>query len=168
MPRVGYRRHVEDFQALASQQGKAFEEAVETILLTNGCTVVARKYKDPVSREEVDLVVDTPGGQRVWIECKGSWNPRKNQEGMRRSDTAKKAVATAWHLRYAHGSDMPPYLLVTSHLPKPGNYSESLVSAAVEDGLFCGLVTYTDLPAWLSEIDRTAPDDSVTRSGDDG
>lgn len=154
---------MEDFQASASVQGKAFEEAVETILLTRGCAIIESRWRDAESHEEIDFVVDTPKGTRIWIECKGSWNTtKKDMPGLRRSDTAKKAVATAWHLRFAHGADMPPYVLVTSHLPKPGNYSDHLLTSAVTDDLFESVVDFTALPGWLASFDGVdAPEESV-------
>lgn len=148
---------MESFQASSSIQGRAFEDAVETILRTNGFTIIARRFPDPLSHEEIDLVVDTPEGVRVWIESKGSWNTgKKDMPGLRRSDTAKKAVATAWHLRFAHGLRVPPYLLVTSHMPKAGSYSAALIEDAVADGLFDDAITVTDLPAWLSRFRESA------------
>jgi Holliday junction resolvase-like predicted endonuclease len=160
---------VEDFQASASAQGKAFEDAVETILRTSGCTIVGERFADPLSHEEIDLIVDTPNAIRIWVECKGSWNiGKKNIPGLRRSDTSKKAVATAWHLRFAHQDAEPPYLLVTSHLPKPGSYSDDLLKAAVADGLFVGVVAFTDLPEWLAVFDEEASAAvPVTPNGDD-
>lgn len=145
---------MDDFQASSSVQGKAFEDAVGTIMRTLGCRILETHVADRRSHEEIDLVVDTPSGTRVWVECKGSWNEAKGVPGLRRSDTSKKAVATAWHLRWAYGEEMPAYLLVTSHLPKPGSYSDDLLKAAVEDGLFVGVVEVTGLPAWLAEFDQ--------------
>jgi hypothetical protein len=163
------RRRMEDFQASASVQGKAFEETVRTILRTLACAIVQEHLADALSHEEIDLVVDTPNGVRLWVECKGSWNTaKKDIPGLRRSDTSKKAVATAWHLRSAHQTKMPPYLLVTSHLPRPGSYSDDLLKAAVADGLFVGVVAMTDLPTWLAKFDAIGPpSSSVTGSGHD-
>src|SRR5690606_4977288 len=60
-------------QAAAGRQGAAFEETVVLLLLVEGWTVVARKWRHPTQNVEVDIVADDPDGVRWWIECKGSW-----------------------------------------------------------------------------------------------
>lgn len=141
----------EDFQRLAVEQGHKFEEAVETVFQIANCTIIERKRKDTVSGEEIDHVIRTPGGNELWVESKGSW--RGKRPGLIRSDTAKKAVATAWNLQTAHNFDIPPYLLVTSHLPIPGNYSDRLLRNAVDNGLFKEVVQLNDLAAVIERID---------------
>lgn len=141
-----------DFQRLAVEQGQQFEATVETVFQIAECEIVERKRRDMVSGEEIDHVIRTPGGNEVWVESKGSW--RGNRPGLRRSDTAKKAVATAWNLRTAHYNDTPPYLLATSHLPNPGSYSDRLLRNAVDHELFREVVQLNDLPDVIARIDR--------------
>ncbi|MEX1207453.1 MAG: hypothetical protein WEE36_02440 [Acidimicrobiia bacterium] len=157
-----------DFQASSSAQGRKFEDAVETILRTEGCKILAAHFADPVSHEEIDLIIETPSGTLMWLECKGSWNvAKKNIPGLKRSDTSKKAVATAWHLRASHGDAMPPYLLVTSHMPNEGSYSDDLLTAAQAHGLFAGVVAFTDLPDWLRSFDQDGSARRVTGDSKD-
>jgi hypothetical protein len=143
---------VDNFQASSSAQGRAFEEAVQTIVRMGGHDIVNTGFTDGASGEQVDLLVRTSSGIDVWIECKGSWNTRSNVPGLRRSDTAKKAVANAWHLRNSHGDDRPPYILVTSHLPREGSYSDRLLKDAKEAGLFTDVVEYTEVNNVLNGI----------------
>ena len=172
--RGGEKRRVDAFDKafertknLDEVLGKKFEEAVETILRTLGCEILETRVKDEASHEEIDLVAVTPGGKRIWVECKGSWNPAKRSEGLRRSDTSKKAVATAWHLKAVHGEQMPAYVLVTSHLPVSGNYSDHLLSAALASGLFESVVQYTKLDEWVERFDAGGSENSVTPAEQD-
>jgi hypothetical protein len=143
----------ENFQASSSAQGRAFEEAVETIIRTGGHEIVSVGFTDEASGEQVDLLVRTSSGVTVWIECKGSWNINSKVPGLRRSDTAKKAVANAWHLRNALGENRPPYLLVTSHLPKDGTYSQHLLDDAKGADLFTDVVEFTTINAVLDRLE---------------
>ncbi|MEE8376289.1 MAG: hypothetical protein V3S26_08220 [Acidimicrobiia bacterium] len=142
-----------DFQASSSAQGRAFEEAVQTIVKTGGHEILSTSFTDETSGEQVDLLVRTKNGVDVWIECKGSWNTASKVPGLKRSDTAKKAVANAWHLRNSHGDDRPPYILVTSHLPRDGSYSEHLLDDAKAAGLFTDVVVFTSVNAVLDALE---------------
>ncbi|MGH9052538.1 MAG: nuclease-related domain-containing protein [bacterium] len=141
----------DDFQRAASEQGRGFEQAVETTLRIAGCAIVARRRLDPSSGEEIDLVIRTPGGREIWVESKGSW--RGVRPGLRRSDTAKKAVATAWHLHQSHAA-MPPYVLITSHKPVPSSYPAHLIDDAVASGLFDEVLELGDLKAAILRLDQ--------------
>lgn len=142
----------DNFQASSSAQGRAFEEAVQTIIRTGGHEILSDGFTDGLSGEQVDLLVRTANGVDVWIECKGSWNTNSNVPGLRRSDTAKKAVANAWHLWNNHGESRPPYVLVTSHLPKDGSYSSHLLSDAQAAGLFTDVVVFTEVNDVLDRL----------------
>lgn len=142
---------VEDFQRLAVEQGQQFEDAVETVFQIANCRIIERKFRDSISGEEIDHIIRTPAGHEVWVESKGSW--RGDRPGLRRSDTAKKAVATAWNLRTSHNFETPPYLLVTSHLPRDCTYSSCLLRNAVDHHLFREVLQYNDTPAAIERID---------------
>lgn len=118
------------FQSLATEQGARFEDAVEFLLRAQGWEIIERHAQ--VEGVEIDIVAADPAGTRWWIEAKGSW--RGSVPGMRRGDTAKKAVAVAWYL--SRLAQRCPYMLVTSHLPTPGTVSARLLDEAVEAGLF--------------------------------
>ena len=141
-----------DFQRMATEQGQKFEEAVELQFQIAGCVIVDRKRKDPASGEEIDHVIQTPKGHEVWVESKGSW--QGDRPGLIRSDTAKKAVATAWNLKTSNDFDTPPYVLVGSHLPKAGSYPEKLLGNALRLRLFDWVIQLNDIPATIKEIDE--------------
>ena len=141
------------FQASSSAQGRAFEEAVQTIIKTGGHEILSTGFTDEKSMEQVDLLVRTANGVEVWIECKGSWNTASKVPGLKRSDTAKKAVANAWHLVETHGDQRPPYILVTSHLPSEGSYSHHLLDDAKAAGLFTDIVIFTSVNDTLDALE---------------
>lgn len=122
-----------DFQALGVEQGRNFEAAAESILIAFGWSIVERHAV--VTGVEIDIVADDPDGVQWWIECKGSH--RGDVPGLRRGDTAKKAVATAWYLSLQ--PDARPYMLMTSHAPKPGSVSDRMLDAALISGIVARL-----------------------------
>jgi hypothetical protein len=106
-----------DRQALSSQQGSAFEETVCNLLRIEGWKIHDRNWREPSIEIEVDIVATDPDGKRWWIECKGSWeSPTRN--GLRRTDTLKKAIANGALLRCL--PDPCPYMVITSHMPLSG------------------------------------------------
>lgn len=104
-----------EFQAAAGRQGRIFEAQVEGQLLATGWAVIARNWVQPTVRVEVDLVAVAPDGQEWWIECKGSWLSASGRNGLLRTDTMRKAIASAALL--ATLPDPHPFMLVTSQLP---------------------------------------------------
>lgn len=125
------------FQAAAGAQGRAFEEIVEQMLVMVGWTIVARRWREPTTGVEIDLVAIDPGGDTWWIECKGSWLSTSGRNGLIRSDTVKKALGSAWVLSTL--SAHPPYMLVTSDLPAEGT-ARSWLDLAQHHGLFDRIV----------------------------
>lgn len=119
-----------DFQARASQQGRAFEDAVVTLLRIQGWTIVERRAI--VASVEIDIIADDPLGRRWWIECKGSWEGKT--PGSKRGDTVKKAVGVAAYLSCQ--PDRCPYMLITSHMPVPGTVGSILLETAQREGWF--------------------------------
>ena len=140
-----------DFQRAAGDQGRAFEEIVKTVLSASGAEIVDQNWKDPATLEQVDFVARTASGTTFWVEAKGSWQGRT--KGLERPDTSKKAVANGWHLTYVHGDERPPYVLVASHLPKPGSVADMEIKHAKEAGLFSAVVLADDLKATVAAID---------------
>lgn len=118
------------FQAAASQQGRNFEDVVESVLTFFGWRIVDRHAV--VFGVEVDIIADDPNGIEWWIECKGSH--RGARPGARRGDTVKKAVGVAWYLSTC--TPRCPYMLVTSHLPEPETVAGRLLEQAQRAGLF--------------------------------
>lgn len=137
----------DDYQRLASEQGREFEQVVAFSLRSAGWAIDA--VRAVVAGAEIDIVATDPTGQQWWIECKGSY--RGKTPGAVRGDTTKKAVAVAAYLAVAVPDDQRrPYKLVTSHLPRPGTLGDRMLRAALEQGWFAavevagGLTHYED------------------------
>lgn len=115
-----------DFQAAASEQGRDFEQAARTLLRIEGWSIIAEHAL--VAGQEVDIIATDPAGAMWWIECKGSW--RGGRQGLRRTDTLKKAVAVAWYVSTL--PDRLPFMLFVSHTPRPGSSGDLMLTAALK------------------------------------
>lgn len=133
-----------DFQAQASKQGRAFEEAVAHMLSFLDWRIIDTRAK--VEGVEVDLIAEDPDGIVWWIECKGSH--RGAVPGSRRGDTVKKAVGVAWYLHQL--PERRPYMLITSHLPTSGSVADLMLRKAQSAGLF-DKVAVLQLPGYDAE-----------------
>jgi len=117
------------FQHDAGAQGRKFEQAVETLFLIDGFIIKERRWKHPVCNVEIDHVVWRDDVGDVWVECKGSWLSASGRNGLRRTDTLKKAIANAALLEMVE--ERRPYWLVTSHLPPIGSTGDSWLRMVV-------------------------------------
>jgi Holliday junction resolvase-like predicted endonuclease len=120
------------FQANAGIQGRVFEDAVVAMLSATGWTILGRRWIEPSTGVEVDIVAADPTGRRWWIECKGSWLSESGRNGCLRTDTVKKFIGSAAIL--AQAETRAPYLLVTSHLPTEGTRSRLWLDLATDAG----------------------------------
>jgi hypothetical protein len=144
---------VDDFQRLAGEQGRQFEEAVVFALQAAGWAIVAQRAK--VAQAEIDIVAVSPTGVEWWIECKGSY--RGKTPGAKRGDTTKKAVAIAAYLAVVVPSELRrPYMLLTSHLPTPGTLSHLMLEAAKAQGWFAKVDTLGFTPSFENEDEEDA------------
>lgn len=121
-------------QRSSSEQGREFEQAARFLLKAAGWTIV--DTNSIVDGIEVDIVAIDPEGNETFVECKGSY--RGDQPGLIRSDTLKKAVANAYHL--FHGPTPEPYVIVTSHKPKPNSRGARLLARAVAIGAVADVI----------------------------
>lgn len=122
----------ENFQAVASEQGRDFERVVETLLKMSGWSIVDRHVI--VAGVEVDIIAMDSNGKRWWIECKGSW--RGKTPGSKRGDTVKKAVGVAAYLKHQQLVPPCPYMLVTSHMPNANSVGDLMLTEAIRQGWF--------------------------------
>jgi hypothetical protein len=118
-----------DFQALSSAQGKHYESHVRSVLQFRGWTIVNDKPMK-VPGGEVDIVARDPAGMTWWIECKGSY---RKQPGLLRHDTLLKCIATGWAITTLT-PDRPPYMVATSHEPRPQSSGARILALAVAQG----------------------------------
>lgn len=125
------------FQADASMQGRTFEGLVESVLIRTGWTVLERRWREPHTLVEIDIVASDPLGEIRWIECKGSWLSASGRNGATRTDTAKKLVADAALLSTT--PDRCPYVLATSNMPEPGTPARRWIQIALDEGWLAGV-----------------------------
>ena len=112
----------ENFQARASQHGRAFEVQASLTLAAAGLDPQPG-FAVPEAGIDADFTVVTPSGRLVAVEAKGSY--LGDRPGMRRTDTARKAMADAWALRHLResrlgGHGWPAYAVITTHRPTKG------------------------------------------------
>lgn len=131
-----------DFQRASSVQGAQWEHATEAILLVKGWTINQRRWREPISGCEIDIVATDAAGQEHWIECKGSWQGPEHSKGLRRGDTTKKAVAVAYHLMFTvPDSARRPYIIIASHAPAPRTLAAAMIATAQAVGAIADVWT---------------------------
>lgn len=141
---------VSEFQRSSSVQGEAFEQAAEFVLRGAGWDILGRNQRFD-GYPEIDRVATDPNGVLWWIEAKGSW---QNSPGLERGDTVKKAVAVAYDLMTIRrewsqdGQNPIPYMLITSHPPKPGTVPDHMLRRALACGAF-NQVRILEMPIWI-------------------
>ncbi len=134
---------IRNFQQQASQQGREFEDAVLFLLKAQGWIIIDVRTRPSPEHPEIDIVAEDPDGELWWIECKGSYRPPT--PGLQRADTLKKAIGVADDLMILRAEmsadDTPiPYMLVTSHFPKPNTLPAHMLGRALEREVFTTVV----------------------------
>jgi hypothetical protein len=124
-----------NFQAAAGDQGRMFDEQCRYVLRDLGCAVSDRPVFLAGAGVEVDAVITTPSGEKVYAEFKGSW--RGERPGLLRTDTVKKAIASAWLVSVA--PPVAPFVLLTSHLPAIGSSGDTAIGLALSAGIIAGV-----------------------------
>jgi len=99
-----------NFQSLAGQQGRDFEETCIKALMFAGWEIVDRKVSLPTV--EIDIIANNHEEISFYITCKGSI--RGPRPGFKRTDTIKKAIAEAY---FIHHEGFSPVLIMASPLP---------------------------------------------------
>lgn len=104
-----------DFQSFGVAQGRQFEQMCDTLLESEGFTLLERE-RFPAIGVDVDRAAWSPSGRTIWFEYKGS--VRGSRPGLIRTDTLKKAIANG---ALIHTMDEPcPYVVLASHVPARG------------------------------------------------
>lgn len=125
-----------DRQAAGVRQGAAFETTAATLLRIEGWTITATKWRHPEFDVEVDICATDPAGVEWWIECKGSWEG--NRQGLKRTDTLKKALFNGAMLRLDEARR--PYMIICSHVPNVGTAGVTWLERA--KGIYVDAVRY--------------------------
>jgi len=117
------------------------------------------------------VVVDQGNNVRAIIEAKGSadyiiCNGRREElqrPGLIRTDTVKKAVASAAQVKYGISMDMP-YIVVTSHKPLPGTNSDCILKILTQSKLIdmvVDVVNINDLNVFADYVRKVEPSRKV-------
>ncbi len=123
---------------MASRQGRQFAEQCDLILEEHHFELGGRLVIPDVG-VEIDRVAESPRGNIIWFEFKGS--VRGDRPGLRRTDTLKKAIANGALLR-----DLPerkPFIVLTSHLPEHGA-GVAMLNAAKRLGYLADVICMYD------------------------
>jgi hypothetical protein len=144
-----------DFQADAGEQGRLFDQQARMVCRHAGfATVGPQPFEVAELGIEIDASLTTTKGTEIWAEFKGSW--RGNRPGLRRTDTAKKALCDAL-LAWGDEDERPAFVILTSHTPEPGSRGDRMVAVAIAVGAVLGVLNINDPAdvARLGEIART-------------
>jgi hypothetical protein len=128
-------------RALAGQQrargvGAEADEEAFRFLTDAGAEIERHHFK--VEHIPVDALVRGRNGARFWVLAHGSVDGDGRQDGLRRTDTVRKAAASAVQLRRMIGAY--PLLVITSSLPYPSSAAEAWLRGSAVD--FFDVVAY--------------------------
>lgn len=114
-----------NFQRSAVEQGELFAQNCLLTLRLVGFDVVDTKFRTQDMGVEIDAIANNGQGIAFPFEFKGSF--LGSRPGMLRSDTVKKAIATAYLFSLDETSQtMAPLIVLTSHRPTAGNIAKWL------------------------------------------
>jgi hypothetical protein len=129
--------------------GDAYRTHVKTLLQTNYGWIVTGENHRHASGVEFDLYCRDSYGREVGIECKASEENATGSKGLGRTDNVWKVLGylnTLKEWARSSGSDLRDldfrYVVVTSHLGRPGNNFRLMLDR--EELL--GFVTIVELP----------------------
>lgn len=142
--------------ASGAAQGALFDTQCRLILAGLAFDVAEKPFVVPELGIEVDASTRNLQGLAVWFEFKGSWLGKR--PGGRRTDTVKKALLSAYAL-HCHAVGYPPFVVLTSHLPKAASRGDLMVRAALECGALADLICVND-PADMERLARWAAAES--------
>lgn len=131
-----------NFQRSAVEQGELFAQNCLLTLRLVGFDVVDTKFRTKDMGVEIDAIANNSQGIAFPFEFKGSF--LGSRPGMLRSDTVKKAIATAYLFSLDETAQtMAPLIVLTSHRPTTGNIAK-----------------------WLARIDRSIILDTLSLADD--
>lgn len=131
----GRREEAQTFQAKASLQGRLVHQAAWDVLCGAGFELVAEHYELSSLGVEVNLVVRDKLGEKWFCEVTGAYEGRR--PGLLRTDTVRKIVGSAQLLARWR---FTPFLILTTHLPKPGSHGDRMLRATGPEAIFDVLV----------------------------
>lgn len=146
------REATEKFQARGVRQGKQFDEQCRIVLEGLGFHVGDKPFRVKELGCEFDAEIRTRGGLTYWCEFKGSWHGKR--PGMRRTDTAKKALVDVF-LAFSAPQDYPQVIILTTHLPTIGSSGDRMIQVAKSCGALKDIFCVND-PADMGRLQSLA------------
>jgi site-specific DNA-methyltransferase (adenine-specific) len=138
----------DDFQARATMEGKAAQQFAEEVIERAGFDVVAKNTRLRGLGVVVNLVGRDESGGHWYFDVSGAYTTTRG--GLLRTDTVWKALGRAhvFGVNRASRKDLAgrPYVLISSHLPRPGSEGEAALRAVGSEAVF-------------DVIEMTSPDD---------
>lgn len=129
---------VADFQARASKEGKAAQQLAEEVLTEAGFEIVDRNTRLRGLGVVVNLVGRDRAGTLWHFDVSGAFTTTRG--GLLRTDTVWKALGRAHVIannRKGQSSLVGvPYVLLSSHLPRPGSEGDVALRAAGPGAVF--------------------------------
>ena len=136
-----------DFQARASQEGKAAQQYAEGLIAEAGFEIVAKNSRLRGLGVVVNLVGRDQAGGLWYFDVSGAFTTTRG--GLLRTDTVWKALGRAHVVALNRTKPQHagvPYVLVSSHLPRPGSEGDVALRAAGAKAIF-------------DVVEMTSPDD---------
>lgn len=130
-----------NFQQSAVEQGEQFAQNCLLTLRLVGFDVVDTKFRTQDMGVEIDAIANNSQGIAFPFEFKGSF--QGTRPGMLRSDTVKKAIATAVLFSLDEAAQtMAPLIVLTSHKPTKGNLTKWLTR--IDRSIILDVLSLTD------------------------
>ena len=130
-----------NFQRSAVEQGEQFAQNCLLTLRLVGFDVAETKFRTGDMGVEIDAIANNSQGLAFPFEFKGSF--LGSRPGMLRSDTVKKAIATAYLFSLDEAAHtMAPLIVLTSHRPISGNIANWL--ARIDRAIILDVLSLTD------------------------
>lgn len=120
-----------NFQSESKKTGDEYERVVWADLVNRGFLTIEEDVYMEGTGCEVDFVAWKSDGPKEWVEAKGGQKGKKKRPGAKRTDNVKKAIANAALIKakYPHVY----YVVYFSSEPKPGSYSDQMISTALDN-----------------------------------
>jgi hypothetical protein len=145
---------MKNFQSEANKQGERWHKECMEALRRNGFEIREEKMDLLDVGIELDAITNNEYGLAMAWEFKGSWEGER--QGLKRTDTMKKAIANAWLLSQSEDFRwrFPPLFVMTTHEPQDG-FSLAMMQTALVKGLISYITDDRDntFLTWLNHAD---------------
>jgi site-specific DNA-methyltransferase (adenine-specific) len=129
---------VESFQARASKEGMAAQQLAAEVLTEAGFEIVKRNTRLRGLGVVINIVARDASGSLWYFDVSGAFTTTRG--GLLRTDTVWKALGRAHVVANNRRAQKTlagvPYVLISSHLPRPGSEGDVALRAAGPDAIF--------------------------------